>query len=409
MCEGDAILDKHVLIIGSGRSGRGMLGEMFYNAGYQITFADRDAKLVEGLRQAGQYAVEMTNLKSGHRKECTVSGFHVLNTEQDRTAYLDLLASIPWISTALMPEAFDQVIQDLAEAARLRQVKGIQTEQFITLGANFVGLKEYCTAKLKDQLSPEEWLAYNTHSHLVMSIVNRKNLLPEKKDPQDPYRVVGDDKPVLRVEISPELESMPTRPPFFQLESGLDQAMAIKIWSGNLVQCSMAFVALQGGLTGTYEASFHPVASRYAFFAAREGYQAVAAEYGLPPRSPEEELYPVTLFRSKDFNDSLLRLVRDPIRKLGRNERFIGPALCCVRHQIVPYYITRCCAYAFLYNNSQESQSMELQRYLKKWGIEQTVQDICQLKPQEPDDRQVWQLIVNAYRDITAENPLNQP
>lgn len=52
---------------------------------------------------------------------------------------------------------------------------------------------------------------------------------------------------------------------------------------------------------------------------------------------------------------------------------------------------------------------MELQRYLKKWGIEQTVQDICQLKPQEPDDRQVWQLIVNAYRDITAENPLNQP
>lgn len=396
------------MIIGSGRSGRGMLGELFYRAGYSITFADRDPELVEGLRRVGRYTVGMTNLKSGRREEHTVSSFHVVDTQRDRAAYLNLLASVPWVSTALMPEAFDQVILDLAEAAKLRRAQGIQREQFITLGANFVGLKDYCITGLKALLSPEEWSEYSAHSHLVMSIVNRKNLLPKEAAPQDPYRVEGDDKPVLRVETSPALKAAPDRPPFFQLESGLDQAMAIKIWSGNLVQCAMAFVAIQDGLTGTYEASYHPTASRYAFFAAREGYQAVAAEYGLPPRSPQEELAPITLFRTKGFNDSLLRLVRDPIRKLGRNERFIGPALCCIRHQIVPYYITRCCAYVFLYNNPQEDQSVELQRCLQKWGIEQTVQHFCQLNPRQPGERQVWQLIVNAYRDITAENPLNQ-
>lgn len=399
--------NNQVLVIGSGRSGRGMLGELYHQAGFQITFADNNPALVNGLRQAGRYTVQMTNLKSGARKEREVSGFSVVDTVREHEDYIRLLGSVTWISTALMPEAFDQVIADLAEAARLRIAHGLQNEQFITLGANFVGLEEYCVSGLQKQLSQEELGQYTAFSHLVMSIVNRKNLLPKFVDPKDPYRVEGDDKSVLRVEDSPALRSATGRPGFFRLESNLGSAMAIKIWSGNLVQCSMAFVALQDGLTGTYEASFHPLASRYAFFAAREGYRAVAAEYHLPDRTPEEERGPIQVFRNPEFNDSLLRLVRDPIRKLRRRERFIGPALCCVKHHIVPYFISRCCAYAFLYHDPQDAQSQELHSYLSEYGIEQAVRQFCQLDIDDPSDCQVWQLVVDAYRDVTGENPMN--
>ena len=59
------------------------------------------------------------------------------------------------------------------------------------------------------------------------------------------------------------------------------------------------FIAIQKGITGTYEASWDPDASRCAFYAAREGYRAVAAEYERSPRSAEEEKAPVCVFRGK--------------------------------------------------------------------------------------------------------------
>ena len=135
---------------------------------------------------------------------------------------------------------------------------------------------------------------------------------------------------------------------------------------------------------------------------------AVAAEYGLPPRSAEEEKAPVCVFRGKDFNDSLARLIRDPIRKLGRQERFIGPALCCVRHGIVPYYITKSCAHVFLYNCKDDPQSVTIQRYLHENGIDAAVSHFCQLDPSQHDDSIVQQMIAAAYLDITHASPLEE-
>ena len=240
-----------------------------------------------------------------------------------------------------------------------------------------------------------------------MSIVNRKNLVPgaEEKN-EDAFRIVGDDKSVLRVEDSDELRGMDCLPSFFRLERNLSAAMVIKIWSGNLVQCSMAFVALTYGITGSYEASLHPVASKYAYYAAAEGYAAVAAQYGLPPRTAEQARQPVTVFRTKSLDDSLFRIVREPIRKLGKNDRFIGPALCAVRHGVTPYYICRSCAYAYLYQNERDPQSLRLQEMLAEYGIRETVCRVSDLDPQLPEEKLVLDLIVSAYLDICREDPL---
>lgn len=205
-----------VLIIGSGRSGRGMLGELYHKAGFHIVFADNDPSLVNGLRAVGHYSVEMTDLKSGAKEESVITDFAVLNTVADHAAYIEQLATSRWISTALMPAAFDRVMEDVAEAALLRLSRGTSEPQFITLGANFVGMETYCTQKLRTLLGEDRWNAFSQNTHLIMSIVNRKNLLPRCPDTQDPYRVEGDNKPVLRVEDLPALRNAADRPPFFR-------------------------------------------------------------------------------------------------------------------------------------------------------------------------------------------------
>ena len=400
-------MKKEVLIIGAGRTGRGMLGELYHADGYHIIFADKDSQLVSGLRRQGYYTVKMSNMATGAVRESRVDRFDILDTVADHAAYLDALCRVQLISTALLPEAFDQVIADLVEMIRARRSAGRRELVFITLGANYVGLLEYYDERIRSALDPEETAYFERWVRLVMSIVNRKNLLPGPEErTEDAYRIVGDDKSVLRVEDLEDLRRLEPMPGFFRPEKNLSAAMVIKIWTGNLVQCSMAFVALSYGITGSYEASLHPVASRYAYYAAAEGYDGVAAWYGLPPRTAEEARQPVTVFRTKALDDSLFRIVREPIRKLGKNDRFIGPALCAARHGITPYYICRSCAYAFLYRNEEDPQSLRLQEMLARQGIRDTVRQVSDLDPGVPEEKLVLDLIVNAYLDICGRDPL---
>jgi len=400
---------ESVVIIGAGRSGRGMLGELYYKDKARITFADKDAGLTAGLRKQGYYTVKMSNMSSGESRETRVEGFQVLNTMTEHEAYIRSMCQADFISTALMPDAFDQVIGDLAEMIRMRMAAGNEKMLFITLGANYVGLYEYYDSGLRARLNPEERAYFDRCIRLVMSIVNRKNLLPpEQERTEDAYRVIGDDKPVLRVEDSEELRVCPNMPSFFRLEKNLSAAMVVKIWTGNLVQCSMAFVALAHGLTRSCEAAYHPVASRYAYYAAAEGYNGVAREYGLPSRTAEQAREPVAVFRTRNVDDSLFRIVREPIRKLGRNDRLIGPALCAAKQGILPYYICRSCAYAYLYQNEEDPQSVALQRLLGQKGIYAAVREVSQLDPEVAEEKLVLELIVNSYYDISGQDPLRE-
>lgn len=83
---------------------------------------------------------------------------------------------------------------------------------------------------------------------------------------------------------------------------------------GRVIWCSVLWLLwrYEMELQDSYHASLHKKASEFAYYASVEGYQAVAEEYGLPPRDNKKM---VTIFRNPEFADSLYRIVREPIRK----------------------------------------------------------------------------------------------
>lgn len=401
-------MGKRILIIGSGLSGRGMLGEMASRENFRIVFADKDKALTDGLKKAGFYTVKMTNLKQGVSRETRVDHFEVLNTVEDHSAYMQEIGRTDFALTALRPESFDEAIKDLAEGIACRAEIQNPAPLFITLGANYVGLLEYYREGLEKAVPSQAKDYYHRNVHLIMSIVNRKSRAPETADPHDPFRVEGDDKPVLMVEDDQALAECRYRPEFFQLKHNLSAAMAVKIWSGNVVQCTMAFAALHQGMTSSYEAACDPLSSMIAYYAADESYRAVSAEYGLPERSEKEKKRPVGIFRSREFHDSLYRIARDPIRKLGYNERFIGPARLCIRHGILPYFICLGAAYGFLYRNPDEPQCVELEKAVREMGIEKAILWFCGLDPSKNDERIIYELIRDHYRILAKDNPMDK-
>lgn len=396
---------KEVLIVGSGRSGRGMLAEMAYKDGFHVVLADIDSALMDGLKKQAHFSVQMTDLKSQTSTETIVENYETLDIANDYQGYVKKIATSKYVLSALMPEAFPHFSKAIVDAYHYRLEKGINSNLYITLGANYVGLRQKYQKLISDLLKPNEKLADN-NIYLVMSIVNRKNLLPEKEDEtEDKYRVIGDNKSVLRLDDLQQLKEEKDCPSFFRFEDNIDGSMAIKIWTGNIVQCTMAFVALDKKMSRTYEASFDKDASQIAFYASQEAYNAVKCEYNAPERSLEDIIKSVTIFRNPSFSDSLYRITREPIRKFGREDRFVGPALCCLRHSILPYYISLGLAYGFKYKDEQEPQSLEIAEYIKSNGIREAVCHYCQLNEKEKDEKILIDLVVDHYNRITMNNP----
>lgn len=398
---------KEVLIVGSGRSGRGMLSEMAYTDGFHVVLADIDSQLINGLKKQGYFSVEMTDINNKTSKETIVKDFETIDITNDYQGYVKKIATSKYVLSALMPDAFAHFSQAIVDAYHYRKDNSIDSNLYITLGANYVGLREKYEELISSLLNENEKLSDN-NIYLVMSIVNRKNLLPDnKEESEDKYRIIGDNKPVLRLDNLDVLKQEEDHPSFFKFEDNIDGAMAVKIWTGNVVQCTMAFVALNKGMKDTYVASCDREASLIACYASEEAYEAVSQEYNVVKRDISDTIKTVTIFRNKSFKDSLYRIIREPIRKFGKNDRFVGPALCCVRHGILPYYITLGLAYGFKYVSESEPQSLEINDYIKQNGIRKAVCHYCQLNEEERNEKIVVDLVVAHYLLISSLNPID--
>ena len=89
---------KKVLIIGAGRSGRGMLGELYDADQFNVTFADVNSNLIEGLRNQGYYTVQMKEIATGKCVERTIENYSVLDVSKEYDTYIATFAKFKYVS-----------------------------------------------------------------------------------------------------------------------------------------------------------------------------------------------------------------------------------------------------------------------------------------------------------------------
>lgn len=400
--------NKNVVIIGAGRSGRGYVGELYSGEGYKITYIDKNKELVKAMKEQGSYKVY--KYSEDHKEEVKViKDYDVLHPQENREEYLEALINADLISTATYPDGFDAIIEDIVELVRKKISINDTTQQAITLGANYIGILQYFEAGLQKSLSDEEINYQKKYTPLVESIILRASTYPSAlQEHDDSLAIQGDDWDYLQVEQSAfNFRAGFTVPNFFLMEDDVLKLMYLKIWIGNTLHCSYAFLGHYHGLKYTYESTRHDYVSRCAFYASNEGYRALAIKYGLPLPQPKEEIdETINYYKNESLKDSLLRVAANPIRKLGRNERFIGPALLCMEYGVLPAFICRNAAYGFVYKNESDLESVELMQMVKDNGIEKTVEKVCQLDLSNEKEKLIHGLIVAQYKAICDENPV---
>lgn len=396
---------RRVTIIGAGRTGRGMLGELFWSEGdVELVFADCDAELVEGLRAQGWYRVEQLDLLSGASSITRVDSFQMVDTLREHERYLDYLETSELIATAVFPESFDRVARDLAEMVALRAARGHEEPVAVILGGNFVGLTSYFKDAIARCLTWRERDVFERDVTLLTSKANRKVV---RADSGEPYELIADDKAVLPIDDAFPFGPDWNMPTFFEPVPSCELSMIEKIWNENLLHCSLGFMGAYSGYETINEAVADDGIRTLARLAWLEGRQALQAEYGMPMPTAEEERVTFEKFSSPHFADKIARIVRQPIRKLQKNDRFLGPALLCLKHEIVPYFILHAAAFGFCYVDEREPQSVEIAQAIAAHGIRGAIDQVCALHEDDPDERMVEAMLLASIQEIRASGRMS--
>jgi mannitol-1-phosphate 5-dehydrogenase len=87
--------------------------------------------------------------------------------------------------------------------------------------------------------------------------------------------------------------------------------------------------------------------------------------------------------------DTVQRVARDPIRKLGPNDRLIGSAKLCMEYAIFPEYIALVCGAAFCFDYQGDPDAVKLQEMIAGQGIARTLEQVSEVDPESDFGKKV--------------------
>ncbi|MFZ7131564.1 MAG: C-GCAxxG-C-C family (seleno)protein [Eubacteriales bacterium] len=104
------------------------------------------------------------------------------------------------------------------------------------------------------------------------------------------------------------------------------------------------------------------------------------------------------------LEDELKILARDPISILKRDGSLIGAAILCIDNGMMPYYLTKSIANAFIFFNPEDEACIQIKDYLSTHDIKDTIKYFCQLDKEV----ELIQLIAEHYKNGIEDHGITE-
>ena len=121
---------KQAVIFGAGNVGRGFIGQLYSQSGYEVTFVDVDEPLIAALQENGSYTIQLVDNENA--EQVIVSPVHALNSARQKDAAALALARASLAATAvgarILPMIAPVVAAGIKTARRNRHARTAQPD-----------------------------------------------------------------------------------------------------------------------------------------------------------------------------------------------------------------------------------------------------------------------------------------
>ncbi|HEX6954464.1 MAG TPA: mannitol-1-phosphate 5-dehydrogenase [Agromyces sp.] len=361
---------------GAGNIGRGFIGLLLHDAGYEVVFADVNAELIDALAAADRYTVH--EVGEGAR-DLVVDRFRAVDSQTDAAALAAELADADVLTTAVGPNILKFIAPHVLRALRDRSPDAAPLAVMACENAiDATSLLRDETAKLAQ---PDEWAGLARRAVFANTAVDR--IVPGQPGETG-----------LDVTVETFSEWAIERPPFGDAPPPIPGAHFVdrlapyierKLFTVNTGHASTAYFGFLAGHERIADAlADEAVAARVERVLA-ETSALIVAKHGFT--EAEQAEYRATIlgrFRNVALPDTVERVGRQPLRKLGRRERFIGPAAELAERGLPVDGLLDAVEAALGFDVAADPESVELQRRLRTDDAETIVREVCGVEPGHP-------------------------
>lgn len=348
---------------GAGNIGRGFIGLLLSQAGYQVTFVDVNEAFVSQLKERGEYPV---TLASEGQETVIVNNVTALSSVTHGEEVAAAIAEADLVTTAVGVSILKHIAGVLADGIS-RRVAVSSAPLHVIACENAIGgsaqLKELVYAKLDEaaRAKADASIAFpNAAVDRIVPLQQHEDILKVVVEPfyewvVDSSQMIPGYTPVEGVHYVDNLE------PFIER----------KLFTVNTGHCSAAYLGFLRG----YETIQQAMADEALTAQVREVLEETGAvliqKHGFDQAEHSKYIDKILeRFRNPALTDEVSRVGRSPLRKLSPNDRLVSPALQAYDRGLSYAALTRSMAGALLFNVSDDPEAVELQAAIAELGAE---------------------------------------
>lgn len=364
---------------GGGNIGRGFIAELLHETGYSVVFVDVVDDLIDRINATKSYKI--TEVGEDGEKSKTITNYRAINSKYNMDDVVEQIANAEIVTCAVGPNVLKFIAKPIADGITARTA----TKPLAVIACeNMINATDALKALITDpkNLKPEVLKDLASKAEFGNSAIDR--IVPTQ--PADAnLDVVIESFYEWCVETSGFKSGHPNVNGIHWVED-LEPYIERKLFTVNTSHATAAYFAYQKGIKTIHEALADQEIRQEVHEALEETAHLISGKHGITKE--EQQKYVDTIISrisNPHLEDVPVRVGRAPLRKLGRKERFIGPAAQLAERGYDVTALVRGVEYALRFQNVEgDDESKELAEIMSTLSADDATTKLTGLEKDHP-------------------------
>ncbi|KAL2267365.1 hypothetical protein VTJ83DRAFT_4642 [Remersonia thermophila] len=387
---------KKAVHFGAGNIGRGFVACFLHNSGYEVIFVEVNNVTVNRLNAQKSYRV--IEVGADGTSETVVTNYRAINSRTHEANLVHEIATADLVTCAVGPPTLERIAPVIAKGIDARSED--LTPVAVIACENAIGATDTLAGLIQSPMNtdPARLNGYERRARFANSAIDR--IVPAQ-----------DRSLTLDVRLEKFYEWVIERTPFsdhapppiqgVRWVDDLQPFIERKLFTVNTGHATAAYHGYVRRKATVYDAlrdrDIHAEVRR----ALAETTALITSKHGIP--HDEQQAYVDTIVRrigNPHLEDAVERVGRAPLRKLGRKERFIGPAAELAEMGAEFGALLEAAEMAFRFQRVEgDEESFQLAEIMATHDAEEVVRRVCGLQPSE----KLFPAVVEVVKRVQAD------
>lgn len=384
---------KTAVHFGAGKIGRGFIAELLHDSGYRIVFADVVDALVDLVNEKHEYSLFLIDHDF---EEKVIDNIIAYSTIKMPEKVIEAIVEAEIITTSVMATNLSKIAPLLAEGLKTRLANGGKKVIVMACENAIMGTDILKNAMIDTGIISEEELdMIGTYPNTAVDrmVFDGTHHGKEGIEVGDAFELAIERGKLPDPQIEPICNA--------EYVENLEMFLKRKIY---MINCGHALAGYFGKVNGyeiVQDALRDPKIQKEVRAAVMESAAALEKKYGFDHQSLVDymEKMMIERFLTPGIEDEIVRVSREPIRKISPNDRIMGPAYQCETYGLNNKHLLKGVAYALKYYDPEDEQSVEIQDFIAEYGVEAAIIKYTGVEK----DSEMYRIIYEEYKKIGVE------